>query len=58
MIEINARLTRGPVYFTGETLKCVITFKNVNSVSNHNNCNNNTNNKTSNKSKTNGSKEG
>ena len=29
MIEINAKLTRGPVYFTNETLKCLIKFKNV-----------------------------
>ncbi len=41
MIEISARLSRGPVYFTNETLKCVITFKNVNSVSIHSNNSNN-----------------
>lgn len=52
MIEISARLSRGPVYFTNETIKCIITFKNVNSVLIHNNCNNNTNNSTSDRKST------
>ncbi|RWS09648.1 RAB6A-GEF complex partner protein 2-like protein [Dinothrombium tinctorium] len=29
MIEISARLYRGSVYFTNETLRCLITFRNV-----------------------------
>lgn len=31
MIEITAKLIRGPVYFTSEHLKCYVTFKNVTS---------------------------
>ena len=31
MIEITAKLFRGPVYFTSEHVKCYVTFKNVNS---------------------------
>ncbi|CAG2103320.1 unnamed protein product [Medioppia subpectinata] len=39
MIEISARLSRGAVYFTEETIKCVITFTNVTQLSIH--CNTN-----------------
>lgn len=29
MIEITAKLFRGPVYFSCERIKCIVTFKNV-----------------------------
>jgi len=29
MIEITAKLFRGPVYFTSQQVKCFVTFKNV-----------------------------
>lgn len=29
MIEITAKLSRGPVYFTSEEITCYVTFKNV-----------------------------
>lgn len=29
MIEIQAKLLRGPVYFVNETLQCLITLRNV-----------------------------
>ncbi|XP_054160595.1 RAB6A-GEF complex partner protein 2-like [Oppia nitens] len=43
MIEINARLSRGAVYFRSETIKCVVTLTNVTPVpvSNHHNRNHN-----------------
>lgn len=41
MIEIQAKLLRGPVYFVNETIQCLITLKNVSRVAAENGLANN-----------------